>query len=437
MDLLETIRILRGISRHEFYKDLSMEGSDSESDSEETTKKMESPHSSQLQSPVHNEDGDNEALPEEEEENEKEEEEPQPPVVVVEKREEVHEQNRKKRLISRVDSRWPAGHKYYTKPAEQKYLSIYLKPIHSKIQTSKIDIHALPRTAKEITEYLQWREKLLEIAYLNEFSHLRKMSLMSFTMPLPGIEPRTSPPFSVSSTNRNSSRSTSSASKHHRHEITFQQHSMLTIRGTKETKRTGQSSKLIQDQRQIKRKITVENNSKLQNPYIVKNKTRHKKRIKQTPMVQTHSKENQQELDFGYGGENELETLISKITKDSKQDVAEGRIKSQSTDSAINEPSFNSDDDDCDVIKSNIKVSIFEKDRCQENGTVSLRQERKTESRGFQVFIQIKQILLLVNVERVERNSELIRGKFKKTNMYQFILCEIARRRRFDFVFVL
>lgn len=392
MDLLETIRILRGISRYEFYKDLSIEGSDFESDSEETTTKMESPNSSQLQSQVRNEQGDNEALLEEEEEKEKEEIEiePHPPIVVVEKREDVHEQNHKKRLISRVDSRWPAGHRYHTKPVEQKYLSIYLKPIHSKLQTSKIDIHALPRTAKEITEYLKWREKLLEIAYLNEFSHLRKMSLMSFTMPLPGIEPRTSPPFSVSSTNRNSSRSTSSASKHHRHEITFQQHSMLTIRGTKETERTGHSSKIIQDQRHIKRKITMENNRKHDNhdnPYLMKSKTRHKKRSKQTRLVQRDGKENQQELDFGFAGENELETLISKITKDSKRDVVEGRIKSQSTDSAINEPSLNSDDDDCDVMKSNIEVSICEKDRCQENGAVLLREERKTESKAFQACI--------------------------------------------------
>lgn len=44
--------------------------------------------------------------------------------------------------------------------------------------------------------------------------------------------------------------------------------------------------------------------------------------------------------------------------------MVEGRIKSQSIDSVINELSFNSDDDDCDVIKLNIKVFIFEKDRC-------------------------------------------------------------------------
>jgi hypothetical protein len=65
--------------------------------------------------------------------------------------------------------------------------------------------------------------------------------------------------------------------------------------------------------------------------------------------------------------ENELETLMSRIDMESSQSKYDNRNKSQSTDSAINEPSFNSDDDGSDVMRSAIGRSSVEEGHIEES----------------------------------------------------------------------
>lgn len=372
MDLLETIRRLRGISKDEFYKDIESESSDSEPEQEplEDSRNMETtPEPEHEPIPPINEDETEEIHEEVKDEKEEEfsesDETPKLPVVFVEKKdEEVRQKPSNKRVIPRIDTRWPVGHKFHTKPAEQKYLSFYLKPINHKLSNSNISIHNLPRTAKEIKEYLQWREKLLEIAYLNEFSHLRKMSLMTFTMPLPGIEQES---FSASSnpiTNRSSSRSTNSTLRNNRQNVAFQQHSYLTL-----NKSNGTLHKSTTPPRRQKKQRKKPRNSDIHyvNPYLNSKGVGHWKQHKSKDKKVKHEVHSGRDVHYELPVENELETLMSRIDEDSYQGKYENRNKSQSTDSAINEPSFNSDDEESDVIRTTIGSLSVEEGQMEES----------------------------------------------------------------------
>ena len=370
-DLLETIRILRGISKSEFYKDIDLD-SENEEPAEEESK---SPHELETSTPIVEEDSKEDTQTQEENENN----EIKLPVVVFDKGKDAKETQTKKRLISRVDSRWPVGHRLHTKPADQKYLSIYLKPIHRKLSSSKINIHNLPRTAKEITKYLQWRERLLEIAYLNEFSHLRKMSLMSFGVPLPSIQTNSFVGQTASNASR-SSRSTSSASRHHTHSISIHHNSVLTFHKSCGTK--GKKNGETRDNHQHKRKKYDRSQEQSINPYLSRRGT--EKNLNKHSNIKTkHAKEMKRDYSYDFVEENELETLISKISKDSKCEVVESRNKSQSTDSAINEPSYDSDEYDSDVISSNVNDSEPKQDK----GKISLQEKDVSKNAKYQVNI--------------------------------------------------
>ena len=390
-DLLETIRILRGISKSEFYKDIDLD-SENEEPAEEESK---SPHELETSTPIVEEDSIKDTQTQEENENneiklpvddfdkksqeENENNELKLPVVVFDKGKDAKETQTKKRLISRVDSRWPVGHRLHTKPADQKYLSIYLKPIHSKLSSSKINIHNLPRTAKEITKYLKWRERLLEIAYLNEFSHLRKMSLMSFGVPLPSIQTNSFVGQTASNASR-SSRSTSSASRHHTHSISIHHNSVLTFHKSSGTK--GKKNSETRDNHQHKRKKYDRSQEQSVNPYLSRRGT--EKNLNKHSSIKTkHAKEMKRDYSYDFVEENELETLISKISKDSKCEVVESRNKSQSTDSAINEPSYDSDEYDSDVINCNANNS----EPKQDNGKISLQEKDVSKNAKYQVNI--------------------------------------------------
>ncbi|XP_061171050.1 golgin subfamily A member 6-like protein 22 [Saccostrea echinata] len=380
MDFLETIRILRGISKNEFYKDIELDSADSETEQllkEDPDPVPESqspppPHSQTPPSPIKESENKTEV-----EETSKDEEltkedtfttevKPELPVVVIEKKdEELEHKPQKKGIVSRIDTRWPVGHKFHTKPAEQKYLSFYLKPIHHKLSKNKINIHTLPRTAKEITEYLQWREKLLEIAYLNEFSHLRKFSLLSFAMPLPGIDQDSFSPHPVQSKKRSLSQSTSRSSIHNEQKITFQQQSYIAFNKRNGTDHT--STPRSQHKNKEKKKTRNKDNECL-NPYLTSHSFRKKKHNHHCKKEKISDKgEQDQGIHYASPVENELETLMSRMNEDSKRSRNDTGVKSQSTDSAINEPSYNSDDYESDVIRTHTRNSSVGKDQGKED----------------------------------------------------------------------
>ncbi|XP_062608245.1 myb-like protein X [Saccostrea cucullata] len=388
MDFLETIRILRGISRSEFYKDIENDSTDSETEQlpKEEPEPVQTPPLPAPRTPtppIDESENKSEVV-----ENSKEEEvtkedtfttevNPELPVVVIEKKEELEQKTPKKGVVSRIDTRWPAGHKFHTKPAEQKYLSFYLKPIHHKLSKNKINIHTLPRTAKEITEYLQWREKLLEIAYLNEFSHLRKFSLLSFAMPLPSIEQNSFSPYPVQNKKRSLSRSTNRSSVHNEQNTTFQQQSYLAF-----NKRNGTDHKSTprpQHKNKEKKKTRNKDNEN-PNPYLTSNTFRKKKHDKCKKEKISHKVE--QDIDYGSPVENELETLMSKMNEDSKRSRNDTGAKSQSTDSAINEPSYDSDENESDVTGTPTRNSSIGKDQEKEDTGDFIPKERQLTGEG-------------------------------------------------------
>ena len=205
MDLLETIRILRGIPENEFYQDLqssSEEESESEEEEEEikeTTndEKVDDGNSDssgeEITTPLDSDDRDDtDDEPNGENDNDESGEETDREsenlisVTMIE-HESVNKTIKAKREKirgCRVDSRWPQGHPLHTKPEEPKYFSLAASNFRSR---SKKVPKIQRKPTKELHDYELWREQLLQIAYLKEFDSIKGKSIREFSLPLPDI----------------------------------------------------------------------------------------------------------------------------------------------------------------------------------------------------------------------------------------------------------
>ncbi|KAK3098297.1 hypothetical protein FSP39_018072 [Pinctada imbricata] len=222
MEFLETLRLLRGISRDEFYKDVqdsSSEEEDDGSDEEEEEKDGALGVEEELHDKdANSEEGDpetDEPTPSVNDEETEEEDENQGNETgsvntyndsdskeQIEKKEDPvqHEneksfgvkevkfrkkQPKKKKVTPgcRIDTRWPVGHRLHTRP-EMLYLSCH----NSKLRNGQYPRPKIANHSKRsIMEYEHWREQLLQIAYLKEFDHVKGKSLREFSLPLPDI----------------------------------------------------------------------------------------------------------------------------------------------------------------------------------------------------------------------------------------------------------
>ena len=205
MDLLETIRILRGIPENEFYQDLQSsseeesEGEEEEEEIKETTndEKVDDGNSDSSEEEIttpqdsddreDTDDGPNGETDNDESGEETDRESENMISVTMTEQDPVNKKIKAKKEKTRgcrVDSRWPQGHPLHTKPEEPKYFSIAASNFRSR---SKKVPKIQRKPTKELHDYELWREQLLQIAYLKEFDSIKGKSIREFSLPLPDI----------------------------------------------------------------------------------------------------------------------------------------------------------------------------------------------------------------------------------------------------------